>query len=175
MRIAYVTLKDVSNQIPTARVNLIPLQSILWIIVRLPGAKSQHVATKAQVLLALDCMQPQVFDWCDRVVRRVQAKLTGCKTCTQRDFGYGTLIVSFLLEQIPLMRPGIVTTPLGPREPRQARWAAFLLRTREGPVCHCFDDGFFAWLNSQIIMIEDYPYAGMNFTGNPELVFPPGT
>ena len=24
-------------------------------------------------------------------------------------------------------------------------------------------------------MIEDYPYAGMNFTGNPELVFPPST
>ena len=24
-------------------------------------------------------------------------------------------------------------------------------------------------------MIEDYPYVGMKFTGNPELVLPPGT
>ena len=45
-------------------------------IVRLAGAKSQHVATKAQMLLALDCMKPQVFDWCDGVVRRVRAELT---------------------------------------------------------------------------------------------------
>ena len=82
-------------------------------IVRLAGAKSQHVATKAQMLLALDCMQPQVFDWCDGVVRWVRAELTACKTHTQREFGYGTLIVSFLLEWIPLMRPRIVTAPLG--------------------------------------------------------------
>ena len=100
------------------------------------------------MLLALDRMQPQVFDWCDGVVRRVRAELTTCKTCTQREFGYGTLIVSFLLEQIPLMRPRIVTTPLGPHEPRQAQWAALLPRTGEGPVRHYFDDGFFDWLNS---------------------------
>lgn len=30
-------------------------------------------------------------------------------------------------------------------------------------------------MDSQIIMIEDYPYAGMNFTGDLELVLPPGT
>ena len=67
-------------------------------IVCLVGAKSQHVATKAQMLLDLDCMQPQIFYWCDGVVRRVRAELTTCKTYTQQDFGYDTLIVSFLLE-----------------------------------------------------------------------------
>ena len=61
----------VSNRIPIAQVTLRPLRAILWMIFRLAGAKSQHVVTKAQMLLALDCMQPQVFDWCDGVVRRV--------------------------------------------------------------------------------------------------------
>ena len=50
-----------------------------------------------------------------------------------------------------------------------------LPRTEEGPIGHCFDDGFFDWLNSQIIMIEDYPYARMKFTGYPKLVLPPST
>ena len=50
------------NRVPIAQVDLRPLRSILWMIVRLVGAKSQHVATKAEMLLALDCMQPQVFD-----------------------------------------------------------------------------------------------------------------
>ena len=70
------------------------------------------------------------------------------------------------------MRPMIITAPLGPHEVRQAQWAALLLQTGEGPIRHYFDDGFFDWLNSQIIMIEDYPYAGMNFTGDPELALP---
>ena len=69
----------------------------------------------------------------------------------------------------------MITDALGPREPRQARWAALIPRTREGPVRHFFDDGFFDWLNHQIIMMEDYPYAGMKFTGDPELVLPPST
>jgi len=56
------TWHPVSNRIPIAQVTLRPLRSILWMIVRLAGAKSQHVATKAQMLLALDCMQPQVFN-----------------------------------------------------------------------------------------------------------------
>ena len=100
------------------------------------------MATMAHMLLALDYMQPQVFDWCDGVVRRVRAELTACKTHTQKEFGYGTLIVSLLLEWVPLMRPRIVTAPLGPCEPRQARWAALLRWTGEGPIRHCFDDGF---------------------------------
>ena len=66
--------------------------------VRLVGAKSQHMATKAKVLLALDCMQPQVFDWYEGVVCRVRAELTVCKNQTKREFGYGTVIVSFILE-----------------------------------------------------------------------------
>ena len=73
------------------------------------------------------------------------------------------------------MRPRIPTAPLGPREPRQGLWATLLPRTGEGLVRHYFDEGFFDWLDSQIIMIEDYPYAGMNFTGDPELVLPLGT
>ena len=80
-------------------------------IVRLAGAKNQNLATNAHMLLALDCMQPQVFDWCDGVVRRVRENLISCKTRTQREFGYGTLIVSFLLERVPLMRPKIVIAP----------------------------------------------------------------
>ena len=46
----------VSNRVPIAQVALRPLRSILWMTVHLAGAKSQHVATKAQMLLALDCM-----------------------------------------------------------------------------------------------------------------------
>ena len=59
----------VSNRVPIAWVASRPVRSLLWMIFFLVGAKSQHVATKVQLLLALDYMKPQVFDWCEGVVR----------------------------------------------------------------------------------------------------------
>ena len=36
-----------------------------------------------------------------------------------------------------------------------------------------FYDEFFAWWDQQIIAVDDYPYASMDFQGDPELVLPP--
>ena len=37
-----------------------------------------------------------------------------------------------------------------------------------------FNDLFFRWLRDQILMVEDYDYAGTDFTGDPDLPLPPG-
>ena len=37
-----------------------------------------------------------------------------------------------------------------------------------------FGDAFFRWLWDQILMVEDYAYAGTDFTGDPDLPLPPG-
>jgi hypothetical protein len=43
-----------------------------------------------------------------------------------------------------------------------------------GRVVEAYDDDFFAWLSRQIPMIEDYPYAGIDFSRDPEMPVPPG-
>ena len=35
-----------------------------------------------------------------------------------------------------------------------------------------YDDRFFDWLQGQVVMIEDYAYAGLDFRGDPDLVLP---
>ena len=37
-----------------------------------------------------------------------------------------------------------------------------------------FGDAFFKWLQDQMLMVEDYAYAGTYFTGDPDLPLPPG-
>ena len=37
-----------------------------------------------------------------------------------------------------------------------------------------FGDPFFRWLRDQILMVEDYAYAGTDFTRDPDLPHPPG-
>jgi hypothetical protein len=37
-----------------------------------------------------------------------------------------------------------------------------------------FYDKFFDWWSHQILVIEDYPYAGIDFSRDPDMVVPPG-
>ena len=46
----------VSNRVPIERILSRSMRAILWLIVRLAGSKSPHVVTKAQLLLAIDCV-----------------------------------------------------------------------------------------------------------------------
>lgn len=52
----------VSNPITKTQVAYRLVRSFLWMFIRLVGAKSRNFATKAQVLLALDFRQPQIFN-----------------------------------------------------------------------------------------------------------------
>ena len=36
-----------------------------------------------------------------------------------------------------------------------------------------FGDPFFRWLRDQILMVEDYAYAGIDFNRYPDLLLPP--
>ena len=43
----------------------------------------------------------------------------------------------------------------------------------EGPIIK-YNDAFFYWLRPQILMIDDYAYADLEFWGDPNLSFPEG-
>ena len=49
-----------------------------------------------------------------------------------------------------------------------------MARTRAGRGEVKFKDPFFRWFRDQILMVEDYAYAGMDFTEDPDLPLPPG-
>jgi hypothetical protein len=54
-----------------------------------------------------------------------------------------------------------------------SRWEALLPRQGGGRTIEAFDDKFFDWWARQIPVIEDYPYAGINFTRDPDMPVPP--
>ena len=47
-----------------------------------------------------------------------------------------------------------------------------MVRTGAGRGRVKFGDMFFRWLQDQILMFEDYAYASMDFTGDPDLPLP---
>jgi hypothetical protein len=38
-----------------------------------------------------------------------------------------------------------------------------------------YNDEFFFWWNRQVIAIDDYPYARINYKGDPDMPFPSGS
>ena len=54
------------------------------------------------------------------------------------------------------------------------RWVALLPRQGGGRTIESFNNDFFVWLSQQIPAIEDYPYAGIEFSREPEIPVPPG-
>jgi hypothetical protein len=42
-----------------------------------------------------------------------------------------------------------------------------------GPIIK-YNDTFFDWLRPEMLMVDDYAYAGLDFRGDPDLVLPEG-
>jgi hypothetical protein len=60
-----------------------------------------------------------------------------------------------------------------PQEPHMKWWVDMIARHDHGPIIS-YDRKFFKWLKTQLIMIEDYAYAGVDFQEDPDLFLPEG-
>ena len=58
-----------------------------------------------------------------------------------------------------------------PTEPRMQRWVDHMSR-HAGQSQISFSDTFFRWFDRQEMVYSEYPYAGMDFRGDPDLVLP---
>ena len=104
----------------------------------------------------------------------MKEQLTKVKNGRLKNFGYGSILTAFSLERIPLMQPQYVSLGLPPpTEPRMQRWVDLMAR-HVGQSQVSFSDTFFEWFNRQEIFFSEYPYAGMDFWGDPDLVLPAG-
>ena len=80
------------------------LRVVLHTITWAAGSQAPHEATKAQLLLASECMSPLLFDWATVVTINMKRQLTKCKQAKLKQFGYGSILVSFILERLPIFQ-----------------------------------------------------------------------
>jgi len=158
---------------PIPAVADVVLRTILLTITRAFGSLGAHAATKAQMAYAIECLEPRVFNWCEGLRTNMYHQLTSCRTGKQSQFGYGSILVAIFLERVPLLQPQIALPVRPPTEPRLVLWASLAERLRGVQVIH-FDAPFLAWLDRQTLVVDDFPYAGVDFTGDADLSLPPG-
>jgi len=79
------------------------LRTILFTIGRMAGSASVHAANRSYMQYALECLELKVFNWCDAVLSMIKEQLTKVKSGRLKNFGYGSILVAFALERVPMM------------------------------------------------------------------------
>lgn len=151
------------------------LRTILFMVTRAVGSLANHEASKAHLLLALECLQPTVFNWVTAVTTSMKRQLSNCRRGESKQFGYGSLLLPLMFERVLTLQlqDMVVDLPSGPRETRATRWARVM--PRGGGSCSVSWGVFFReWLDHQVIFVEDWRYAGIDFRGDPDMPLPAG-
>jgi hypothetical protein len=103
----------------------------------------------------------------------MKRQLTDCRLWTQRNFRFRTILCSFFFERVHSFSPQVVVLGHQASLPAVCRWAVLLPRQGGGRTNESFNDDFFSWLSRHIPVIEDYPYARIDFLRDPEISVPP--
>ena len=96
--------KTRSGKVSIPTVRDIVLRTILFMVTRAAGSLANHEASKTHLLLALDCLQPTVFDWATAVTNSMKRQLSNCRRGESKQFGYGSLLLPLILERVPAMQ-----------------------------------------------------------------------
>jgi hypothetical protein len=147
------------------------LRTILFTIARMARSSAPHMALQSYFQYAIECTEPRVFNWADAILRNIKKQLTKCRQGDLKQFGYGSLLVSFFLERVPIFRLQDEWDLPGPKDPRMLRWCRLMGRHVAEPIIK-YDDVFFDWLQNQMLMVDDYAYAGLDFQGDLDLALP---
>ena len=105
---------------------------------------------------------------------KANARMTKVKSGKTKNFGYGSILIYFSLERIPLMQPQLVSLGVsGPRDPRMQIWVDLMAR-HAGQSLITFTPKLFEWLDRQDMDITEYPYSEMDFCEDTDLMLPVG-
>ena len=90
-----------------------------------------------------------------------------------RNFGFDSILSTFFFERVPGLSPRVEIPPHKVQDLAQRRWENVMCRLGRGRVANPYPADFFPWWQRQIIAIDDYPYAGIDFRGDPDMPLPP--
>ena len=105
------------KKIPIKDVKDFPLWMTLFTMQGVSRSHGAHQASRAHMLYSVEAMAPTVFHWAEALLVVFKKQLTKCIHGELKRFGYGTIIMSFFLERVPVLRPQVAFNELRERDP----------------------------------------------------------
>ena len=171
----YLNAEKVGSQIPTNSIQVLGLKAILLTLGRIAGLASLHQASRPLMFYEVECMRPTVYDWSTTLLSNMKHQLSECNMGRVWNFGFSSILSTFFFDHVPILSPRVDVPLHGVQDPAQRRWADAMRRLRGGRVSNPYPTNFFPWWRRQIVAIDDYPYAGIDFQGDLDMSLPPGS
>lgn len=125
--------KSRSGKVEIPTVEDIILRAILFMVTRAAGSQAQHEASKTHLWLALEFLNPTMFNWVEAVTASMKRQLTNCRRGETKQFGYGSILLPLMLERVPTLQlQDMALDPPRSRETRATRWAHVMPRGAGG-------------------------------------------
>jgi hypothetical protein len=116
-----------------------------------------------------------VYDWCTSLLTNMKSQLTDCKQGRKRNFGFASILCSFFFERVPGLSPRVEIIPQDRMIQTMSRWTDVMRWLGGGRVPTPYNDELFFWWRRQVIAIDDYPYVGIDYRGDPDMPRPLGS
>ena len=96
------SLKSKSGKIEIATVRYITLRVLLLTINKVAESHTVHETNKSKFLYAIDFTAPTIFNWVEAMNINIKCQLTKAKAGNLKQFFFGSILVTFFLERVPL-------------------------------------------------------------------------
>lgn len=150
------------------------LREVIFMITRATGSQAQHEASKNHLRLALDCLNPTIFNWVEAVKTSMKRKLTNCQRGRTKQFIYGSILLLLMFERVPILQlQDMALDPPIPCRTRATQWA-HVMPQGGGSRLVSWGIYFQEWLDRKMVFVEDWPYVGLEFYGDLDMLFPTG-
>jgi hypothetical protein len=148
---------------------------IAAMIVRVYGSRAPHrISGRELSLIEGVVVGRERFAWGLTLHAHMIAQLDRCWSTGRGEFAFGSILVAFFLERVLMLRPRVLLEAPGVREPRLRRWSEILVPHGGGEGGHYFTvEAAQIWRQMPQVILQ-FPYAGVDFRGDPDMVLPPG-
>jgi hypothetical protein len=108
-------------------------------IVRVYGSRATHRISGGELMLMERVVVGREwFAWGVTLHAQMIAQLDHCRSTGKGEFMFGSILVAYFLERVPMLRPRVLLEAPVVREPRLRRWSQILVRHGGGEGGHYF-------------------------------------
>jgi hypothetical protein len=147
---------------------------IAAMIVRIYGSLVTQWISGGQLLVLERVVAGEQFAWGLTLHVRMVVQLDHCWSTGAGEFAFGSILVAWFLERVSMLCPRVLLEMPGAREPR-LRWCSTIF------LCHGGGEGGLLFSmeatgiwRKMLQVILQYPYAGVDFRGDLNMVLPLG-
>jgi hypothetical protein len=148
---------------------------IAAMIVRVYGSRATHRISGGELLvMERVVVGREKFSWGLTLHTRMIAQLDRCQSTGTGEFAFGLILVAYFLERVLMLCLRVLLEAPGAREPCLRWWSLVLVHHDGGEGGHYFTtQAAQIWRQMPQVMLQ-YPFAGVDFRGDPDMVLPPG-